>query len=110
VARVLAVVADLMLSSRVSESLGAAGHEVTVAASVPAELPEGVELIVADLEADGPDGLVGGGVPVLGFYSHVEVETRRAAEEAGVDLVVPRSRMARELPQLVEGLLGQPSP
>jgi hypothetical protein len=105
VARVLAVVADLMLSSRVSEGLGAAGHEVTVAASVPATLPEGVELIVADLDAAAPEALVGHGVPVLGFYSHVEVETRRAAEAAGVEVVVPRSRMARELPQLVEGLL-----
>ena len=34
-ARVLAVVPDLMLSSRVAESLGAAGHEVTVVASLP---------------------------------------------------------------------------
>ena len=45
-------------------------------------------------------------MPALGFYSHVDVETKRAAEAAGVDLVVPRSRMARELPALVEGLLG----
>ena len=41
----------------------------------------------------------------LGFYSHVDVETRRRAEEAGFDLVVPRSRMAREMPALVDGLL-----
>ena len=45
------------------------------------------------------------GAPKLGFYSHVDVETRRRAEEAGFDLVVPRSRMAREMPALVEGLL-----
>ena len=44
-------------------------------------------------------------MPVLGYYSHVDVETRKTAEAAGVDLVVPRSRMARELPALVEGLL-----
>ena len=37
------------------------------------------------------------GVPTLGFYPHVRVRTRGArAEEAGVRLVVPRSRMARE--------------
>jgi hypothetical protein len=45
-------------------------------------------------------------MPVLGYYSHVDAETRQAAVDAGVDLVVPRSRMSRELPQLVEGLLG----
>jgi hypothetical protein len=45
------------------------------------------------------------GAPTLGFYSHVEQDTRRAAEAAGYDLVVPRSRMNREAAALVEGLL-----
>jgi hypothetical protein len=33
------------------------------------------------------------------------VATKEAAEAAGVDLVVPRSRMARELPDLAQKLL-----
>ncbi len=45
------------------------------------------------------------GIPALGFYSHVDVDARKRAEEAGIDLVVPRSRMARELPALAERLL-----
>ena len=32
---------------------------------------------------------------------------KRRAEEAGFDLVVPRSRIARELPRLVERLLAR---
>ncbi len=44
-------------------------------------------------------------MPVLGFYSHLEVATRRRAEAAGIDAIVARSRMARELPALIEGLL-----
>jgi hypothetical protein len=44
------------------------------------------------------------GVKRLGFYSHVDAEVRRRAEEAGFDLVVPRSRMAREMPDLVAKL------
>ena len=32
----------------------------------------------------------------LGVYSHVDADTKRRAEAAGFDLVVPRSRMARE--------------
>ena len=48
-ARVLAVVADLMLASRVEGSLSAAGHKVSVAASLPAEVD--VDLIVCDLDA-----------------------------------------------------------
>jgi len=59
----------------------------------------------ADLDVENPEALVGLGMPVLGYYSHVDVSTKEAAEAAGVDLVVPRSRMARELPDLVERLL-----
>ena len=103
-ARVLAVVPDLMLASRVAEGLGAAGHEVEVVAA----LPEAVEAdaIVCDLDAVDAKAVAAAGVPALGFYSHVDVETREAAQAAGVDVIVPRSRMARELPDLVEKLLG----
>lgn len=85
--------------------LSAAGHDVTLSPSL-AEAPlDSADLLVADLDAESAEALVGIGVPVLGYYSHVEVETREAALAAGVDLVVPRSRMARELPELVEKLL-----
>jgi hypothetical protein len=90
----------------VEATLAAAGHEVTLAPSLVEAALEGVEVVVADLDVvENPEALVGLGVPVLGYYSHVDAETRQAAEAAGVDLVVPRSRMARELPELVAGLL-----
>ncbi len=104
-ARVVAVGADLLLASRVEAMLSAAGHEVTLAGSLQEAPLDRAELLVADLDAENPEALVGLGVPVLGFYSHVDVETKEAAEAAGVDLVVPRSRMARELPELAERLL-----
>lgn len=104
-ARVVAVAADLMLGSKVEATLRAAGHEVTLAPSLQEAPLDEAELIVADLEAENPKALVGLGIPVLGYYSHVEAETRRLAEAAGVDLVVPRSRLARELPALAERLL-----
>lgn len=103
-ARVLAVVPDLMLSSRVAEGLGAAGHQVENAAALPGTID--ADVLVCDLDAVDAVAVAAAQVPAIGFYSHVDVETRRAAEEAGVDLVVPRSKMARELPALVEGLLG----
>ncbi len=102
-ARVLAVVADLMLASRVEGSLTAAGHAVTVVPSLPAEAD--VDLLVCDLDAVDANAVVGMGIPSLGFYSHLDVEARERADEAGIDLVVPRSRMSRELPQLAERLL-----
>lgn len=103
-ARVLAV-ADLMLGSKVDATLSAAGHEVSLSSSLEEADLERVELLVADLDIGNPEALVGLGMPVLGFYSHVDVETRAAAEAAGVDLVVPRSRLARELPDLAQRLL-----
>lgn len=104
-ARVVALSTDLLLGSKVEATLRAAGHEVTLAPSLQEAPLDGVDLLVADLDAGNPEALVGLGVPVLGYYSHVEVATREVAEAAGVDLVVPRSRMARELPQLAAGLL-----
>ncbi|HEY6144741.1 MAG TPA: hypothetical protein VIV13_00585 [Solirubrobacterales bacterium] len=94
-----------MLGSKVQETLKAAGHEVVASASIEEGTWDAVDLIVADLDAENPEALVGLGMPVLGYYSHVDVATKEAAEAAGVDLAVPRSRMARELPALVEGLL-----
>ncbi len=105
-ARVLSIAGDLMLASRVDTALTAAGHHVILAASL-AEAPlDEVELIVADLDATDIDAMGDLEAPVLGYYSHVDVETREAALAAGVDLVVPRSRMARELPDLAAQLLG----
>jgi hypothetical protein len=105
-ARVVALAADLMLGSKVEATLAAAGHEVTLSPSLREAPLDRADLLVADLDAENPEALVGLGIPVLGYYSHVEVETREAAEAAGVDLVVPRSRLARELPRLAERLLG----
>lgn len=102
-ARVLAIVPDLMLGSRVVESLSAAGHEVEVDSELPAS--SDAEAIVCDLDAVDATAVPRLELPSLGFYSHVDVNTRQAAEDAGLDLVVPRSRMSRELPELVRRLL-----
>lgn len=104
-ARVLAVVSDLMLASRVTAMLGAAGHEVDVVPTVPETDGFEADLVVCDLEITDPATAAALPAPVLGFYSHVDVETRTRAVDAGLELVVPRSRMARELPQLAARLL-----
>jgi len=105
VARIVAVAPDLLLGSKVEATLRAAGHQVTLASNLGEAPVEAAELIVADLDPGDPEALVGAGVPVIGYYSHVDAETRRAGEAAGIDLVVPRSRLARELPSLVDRLL-----
>lgn len=92
-----------MLQSRVAEILGAAGHEVTLAADPAAAA--GAELIVADVNEVDPAAVSAHGVPVLGFHQHTDPESRQRAEAAGVAIVVPRSRLMREMPELVERLL-----
>jgi hypothetical protein len=104
-ARVVAVTPDLLLGSKVEAMLSAAGHDVSLSWSLAEAHAEEADLLVADLDTEDPQALVATGVPVLGYYSHVEVETRRAAEAAGVRVIVPRSRMVRELPELVESAL-----
>jgi DNA-binding NarL/FixJ family response regulator len=99
-ARVALVCPDLMFGSRVEEALRAAGHEVT-------REREGADAVVVDLTADGIDlaELGAENRPTVGFYPHVDAETRRRALDAGFDVVVPRSRMARETAAVVEKAL-----
>jgi hypothetical protein len=109
VARVVAVVPDLMFASRVEATLGAVGHEVAVVRS-PDELGARgptPDVVIADLGEIDPEPIADRGWPVLGFYSHVDIETRDRAQSAGVDVVVPRSRMAREMPALIDSLLSR---
>ena len=105
-ARILAVAPDLMFASRIEATLTAAGHTVELATSFSdATRLESADLLVVDLDRASPDAAVGLGPRTLGFYSHTDVETRERAEAAGFDLVVPRSRMAREMPELARRLL-----
>jgi len=41
--------------------------------------------------------------PVIGFLSHVQVDLKQAAEQAGCDYVIARSLFSQALPQIVAG-------
>jgi hypothetical protein len=103
-ARIAALVQDLMLASRVRTSLEAGGHEVEQDSSVPDEL-DGIDLVVADLDVVPPEQVGDLGVPVIGFYRHTDVDTKARADAAGLTMAVPRSRMVRELLSLVDRAL-----
>jgi hypothetical protein len=99
-ARVALLCPDLLFGSKVEGALRAAGHDVVRETA-------GADALVVDLTADEFDAMTLSreGVPSIGFYPHVDVETRARALEAGYDVVVPRSRMARETVAVVERLL-----
>jgi CheY-like chemotaxis protein len=119
VARVVALVPDLLFGSRVQSMLAGAGHDVTLTAGEDEARAESefADLLVVDLTTDAVDGITlvdsmaaGGELQstrTLGFYSHVEADIRDRAQRAGFSLVVPRSRMAREGAELVTTLLGR---
>ena len=120
----------LLFGSRVQGALEAAGHEVELVgdeAAIRTRLADpaaATEVLVVDLtdhELDGPGALErlrgwlgergsGPGPRSLGFYSHVDLAARERAERAGFDLVVPRSRMAREGAVVVARLVGAGAP
>lgn len=110
-ARVLAWIPDLLFGSNVLGALQAAGHEVELV-SAPPPSHDGRDVLIIDLTADAPErlqalsGAIGSGVRTLAFYSHVEADVRAQALAAGIEMVVPRSRMAREGPALLARLLG----
>jgi CheY-like chemotaxis protein len=114
VARVVAVFDDLLLGSNVLGLLGAGGHETRLAGAAVSDVD--ADVLVVDLGSAGFDGveLVErlrssgrlGDAKTLGVYSHVHHDVKLRAEAAGFDLVVPRSRIAREGAALVERLAG----
>ena len=115
-AHVLAFIPDLLFGSQVQGSLLAGGHTVDLVGDengVLTGLPQ-ADVLVIDLTDDPArraDLLqmlpteARAKVQTLAFYSHVEAEVRGIAEKAGFDLVIPRSRMAREGADLIARLL-----
>jgi hypothetical protein len=118
-AHVVAYIPDLLFGSRVQAGLLADGHTVELVGDSAAvgETLTGARVLIVDLTDDvvarvelveslSAAGSLAG-ISTLAFYSHTEAEVRALAEGAGFDLVVPRSRMAREGASLVAGLVGE---
>jgi CheY-like chemotaxis protein len=118
VACVLAFVPDLLFGSNVLGMLRAAGHDAALAgdeAALARELAGRTpDALVLDLTDDAPgriellgrlraDGKLDGATTIA-FYSHVDGDTRIIAD-AAVDVVVPRSRLAREGAAVIERAL-----
>ncbi len=124
-ASVVALIPDLLFGSRVHADLSAGGHTVELVKDAKAlrealkalrealisttilvvDLTDEVHVRVETVQSFANDGLLSD-VRTLAFYSHVDADARDQANRAGFDLVVPRSRMAREGGALVSGLLG----
>ena len=116
---VLAVVDDLFFASKIRGTAEQIGTQVQFVRSIPAAVEkardEAPALIIADLNAGccdalelaralkGDDSLTG--IPLLGFFSHIQTELQQAAVAAGYDQVMPRSAFTKNLAEILAGKL-----
>lgn len=111
-ARVALFVPDLLFGSNVLGAMQSAGHQAELVPELRSIDANAFDVLVVDLTVDAPERTQHATVaalrsmPKLAFYAHVEADVRELAQRAGFDLVVPRSRMAREGPRLVTKLSG----
>jgi CheY-like chemotaxis protein len=114
VAAVVALVDDLMFLSRIREAARGHGLEVKAArtaADTVSAARAGARLVIMDLDsprlgiADALSGLRAdpalAGLPVVGFFSHVDAQRGRDAAQAGCTTVLPRSAFVQKLDALL---------
>ncbi len=113
--RVMAVVPDLFFATKIAATAKALHVELALtplarAAQAAAATPPA--LVLLDLQAPGdPPALIRAlkadartaAIPIVGFYPHVDHALRASAQEAGIDLVMPRSAFVTRLPGLLTG-------
>ena len=113
-AAVVALVDDLMFLSRIREAARGHGLEVKAARTAGdtvAAARAGARLVIMDLDsprlgaADALSALRAdpalAGLPVVGFFSHVEAQRGRDAAQAGCTTVLPRSVFVQKLDALL---------
>ena len=115
--RIIAIVDDMFFASKIRGTAEATEAEVSFPRTKEAALDKTREvkpdLVLVDLHHQRFDGIEFVTelktepelqlIPVLGFFSHVEVELQRRAVAAGFDSVIPRSVFARDLGEILQG-------
>jgi CheY-like chemotaxis protein len=114
---IIAVLDDLMFTSKIKTTAGQLGVAVTFARSADAALGEmrkaAPSLVILDLNnaRTDPLGIVASmkqdpalaSVPTIGYASHVQVDVINAARQAGVGEVMPRSVFTQQLADILDG-------
>lgn len=111
--RVLAVVNDLFFSVKLSEAAKRNGLilEFVKEGQLVLEKAEGKpSLIIFDLNFDAVEPLkliaelkgrpVTKSISLIGYLSHVQVDLKQAAQQAGCDMVMARSAFSQNMPQI----------
>ena len=115
--RVIAAVSDMIFASKIRGTAEALNVTVNFARSedslFDAAKTDVPSLFILDLHAARPDPFAVAArlkadeqlrdVPIVAFFSHVEVELRRRALDAGIEHVLPRSAFTMRLPEILSG-------
>src|SRR4051794_20935756 len=114
---ILAIVDDLMFTSKIRTTAGRLGVPVAFARSRDAALT-GMRatrptLVIVDLNSRGADPLgtltamrgdpALADIPTIGFVSHVQTDLIDAARQAGIGEVMARSAFTARLPEILQG-------
>ncbi len=113
--RIIAVVDDLFFASKIRGTAEQVGVSVTfphtIESAIEAVAKEGPSLLICDLNSRRIDPIElakalkaneqTSRTNLLGFFSHVQTDLQREAQEAGFDRVIPRSAFAKSLPQIL---------
>ena len=114
-ATVVAIVDDLFFVARIAETAKQVGAPLTVVRAAdfrPEDFrPQKPSLVIFDLNTTSGNAVELirqlkadaelAAIPVIGFFSHVQVELERAARAAGCDQVLPRSKFTASLPEIL---------
>ncbi len=109
--RVGVLVPNLFLRVGMDAAVQAGGGQVFGLADPASAVIAGCAVVIADLEALGPDpaaairAIAATGATVLAFGPHVQGERLAAARAAGA-VVLPRSVFLQRLPELLAAVLG----
>lgn len=112
---IIAIVDDLFFASKIRGTAEQLGLTITfprtIEIAIGAAKEHQLSLIVCDLNSQRIDpielakrlGTEEGrpSIALLGFFSHVQTDLQKAAQEAGFDRVIPRSLFAKSLPQIL---------
>ena len=114
---VLVIVDDLFFLTKIQTTLkhlGMTGQVITQHVSwqdyIETAMPPALVIVDLTLRMDDAVAVIrtlraterGGPIPILAFGSHVAVETRQQALQAGADRVVAKSEFANHLPDLIQ--------
>ena len=105
--KIAALVDDLFFSSKISATAKQIGSEIVFCRSADS-VPADAARICVDLNASSFDPIAEIGklkashsAPIVAYLSHVQVELKRKAEQAGANEVMPRSLFVQKLPEIL---------